>query len=250
MKYLRTTDLARAVGVHPNTVRRYAEWGLIPPVERGPNGYRRFTRQHLDCLRVACAVYKNTYPGRAIRQSASQIIPYAVAGDWNGALKEAKAHLAFVRAERDQAERAATTLEQWAAGATTDAAEPSLPIGQAARLLGVSIDMLRNWERNGLIDVPRSAGNGYRRYGPADISRLRIIRLLSRAGYSQMAILRMVHRLDQGDTANLRAALDTPTPGEDVYGVSDRWLSTLASQEEVARRLLALVESILESQPE
>jgi DNA-binding transcriptional MerR regulator len=249
MKYLRTTDLARAVGVHPNTVRRYAEWGLIPPVERGPNGYRRFTRQHLDCLRVACAVYKNTYPGRAIRQSASQIIQYAVGGDWEGALKEAEAHLAFVRSERAQAERAATALEQWAVGETVDESQQWLQIGEAARLLGVSIDMLRNWERNGLIDVPRSPGSSYRRYGPADISRLRIIRMLSRAGYSQMAILRMVHRLDRGDTADLRAALDTPTPGEDVYGASDHWLSTLAEQETVALGLVALVESIVNSQP-
>jgi DNA-binding transcriptional MerR regulator len=25
--YLRTSDLAKAVGVHPNTVRLYEEWG-------------------------------------------------------------------------------------------------------------------------------------------------------------------------------------------------------------------------------
>jgi DNA-binding transcriptional MerR regulator len=30
MKYLYTSDLARAVGVHPNTVRRYVDRGLLP----------------------------------------------------------------------------------------------------------------------------------------------------------------------------------------------------------------------------
>ena len=52
MKYLRTSDLAKAVGVHPNTVRRYVDWGLLPPVEHSPSGYRRFTQRHLDCLRL------------------------------------------------------------------------------------------------------------------------------------------------------------------------------------------------------
>src|SRR5438105_5030876 len=34
MNYLRTSDLAKAVGVHPNTVRRYVDRGLLPAVLR------------------------------------------------------------------------------------------------------------------------------------------------------------------------------------------------------------------------
>lgn len=245
MSYLHTSDLARAVGVHPNTVRRYAEWGLIPPVQRSANGYRLFTWQHLDCLRVAHMMYATTYPGKAFRLSGSQIVQRAVADDWDGALERAHAHLAFVRAERAQAETAATLLEQWAAGATAATTEQLLRIGQVARLLGITVDMLRNWEHNGLIAVPRNAENRYRAYSPAEIGRLRIIRLLSRAGYSQMAILRMLIQLDRGVTTELRHVLDTPTPDEDVYTAADRWLSTLAGQEEAARRLIALIEEII-----
>jgi DNA-binding transcriptional MerR regulator len=36
MKYLHTADPAKAVGVHPNTVRRYVDRGILPPVERTP----------------------------------------------------------------------------------------------------------------------------------------------------------------------------------------------------------------------
>lgn len=244
-KYLRTSDLARAAGVHPNTVRRYEQQGLLPPVKRGVNGYRRFSQRHLDCLRVARAVHIDTYPGRAFRLSAAPILRRALADDWAGALERARAHLAFVRDERAQAETAAELLERWAAGETAETAGQPLRIGQVARLLGVSIDMLRNWERNGLITTPRNDENRYRAYRPADISRLRIIRLLSRVGYSQMAILRMMLRLDRGETSGLRHALDTPRPDEDVYTAADHWLSTLATQEEVARRLLSVVEEIV-----
>jgi DNA-binding transcriptional MerR regulator len=247
MKYLRTSDLARAVGIHPNTVRRYVDWRLLPPVERGPNGYRRFTQKHLDCLRLARLVYSHEYPGRAIRLSGGKIIQSAVADDWGGALECAYAHLALVQSERAQAETAVMLLERWAQGTAADATQQRLPIGQAARLLGVTIDILRNWERNGLISVPRDPKNQYRCYGPEEISRLRVIRMLSRAGYSLMAILRMLIQLDRGDTANLRQALDTPQPDEDVYMASDRWLSTLSSQEQIAHKIIALVEEVIEN---
>jgi DNA-binding transcriptional MerR regulator len=107
---------------------------------------------------------------------------------------------------------------------------------------------LRNWDRNGLIAVPRNPSNGYRRYGVQEISRLRVIRMLSRAGYSLSAILRMLIQLDQGETTDLRRALDTPRPDEDVYLASDRWLSTLADQEERAHTIIALIEEISKKQ--
>ncbi len=83
-------------------------------------------------------------------------------------------------------------------------------------LLGVSVDMLRNWERNNLLDAPRDPDNGYRYYGAEEISRLRVIRMLIRAGYSVMAILRMLRQLDGGAADDLRQAIDTPAPDEDV----------------------------------
>ena len=248
MKYLRTADLAKAVGVHPNTVRRYAEWGLLPPVGRSPSGYRRFSERHLDCLRLAHLIYYKQYASLGIRQSGLRMIPAAVKGDWGGALELAYGHLAFVRAERTQADVAAGLLERWAHGAPADATAQSLQIGQVAQLLGVSIDILRNWDRNGLIDVPRDPDNGYRRYGSQELSRLRVIRMLSKAGYSLSAILRMLIQLDRGDKTNLRQALDTPRPDEDVFQASDRWMSTLIDQEQRALKIIELVEEIIQKQ--
>lgn len=258
MDYLSTSDLARTVGVHPNTVRRYVERGILPPVERSPAGYRRFTRRHLDCLRVAYVVYRGPYPGAAIWATGAQVAQAVVAGDLVGALDLARRRLSLTQAERAHADLAAALLERWAShdddapndapnDAADDATARPLRIGQVARLLGVSIDVVRSWDRNGLIAIPRDPENGYRRYGASQISRMRIIRMLSRAGYSTAAILRMLIQLDSGDTANLRHALDTPRPDEDVYLASDRWLSTLAEQEQRSHALIALVEEL--SQP-
>ncbi len=248
MTSLHTSDLARAAGVHPNTVRRYVDRGLLPPVERSRSGYRRFTNRHLDCLRLAMLVYYKQYPSLALHQSGARIIQAAVKGDLGGALERAYGHLAFVKAEKAQAEAAAGLLERWAKGAPTDVVAHPLQIGQVARLLGITIDTLRNWDRNGLIDVPRDPDNHYRRYASAEISRLRVIRMLSRSGYSLSAILRMLTQLDRGEGGDLRHALDTPRPDEDVYLASDRWITTLIEQEQRAHQIISLVEEMIQRQ--
>lgn len=244
-KFLRTSDLAQAVGIHPNTVRRYVDWGLLPPVERSPSGYRRFTQKHLDCLRLARLIYGADYPGRSLRHSGWEVIQLAVTDDWGGALELAYRHLALVQAEQAQANAAATLLERWAQGASAEATGKTLRIGDVAKLLGLTNDILRNWERNGLLEVPRLPENGYRLYGPAEISRLRVIRMLVRSGYSLMAILRMLTQLDRGEPVDLRQALDTPHPDEDVFMASDRWLSTLGNEAEKAKAMIALIEGVI-----
>jgi DNA-binding transcriptional MerR regulator len=248
MSYLRTSDVARAVGAHPNTVRRYIDRGILPPVERSPSGYRRFTQRHLDCMRVARQVYCNQYLGTAIFQSGVRIVQATLSGDLRSALDLAHNHLALVRAERAQADAAAAQLERWAFGPSAEDAATPLQIGQVARLLGVSLDIVRNWDRNGLIDIPRDPANGYRRYGMREISRLRVIRMLSRAGYSTAAILRMLIQLDCGETTDLRRALDTPRPDEDARLASDRWISTLADQERRAHTIIALIAEMFQKQ--
>jgi DNA-binding transcriptional MerR regulator len=247
-RYLYTSRIAKSVGVHPNTVRLYEEWGFLPPVPRSPSGYRLFTEAHLDQMRLARTALHGGWPGQAIRKSAADLVRQAATGDLGGALEQAYRHLALVQAERAQAEAAADLLERWAGGIAADATTQPLPIGQVAQRLGVTADMLRNWERNGLIRVPRDPDNGYRIYGAAEIGRLRVIRMLVRAGYSQMAILRMLLHLDQQQGGDLRQVLDTPRPDEDVYTAADCWLSTLGEQEQRAQEMISQLEAMIRKQ--
>lgn len=240
---LRTSDIARAVGVHPNTVRIYEQWGFLQPVPRAANGYRLYGEEHLEQMRLARLALHFPYPGG--KEPVLRTVLLARDGDLAGALESAHAYLAQVRAERAEAETAASLLERWAQAMEEPETGPPLRIGEVSRLLGITTDALRNWERNGLIEVPRDRRNGYRRYGRREISRLRVIRLLRSAGYSTTAILRSLLRLDSGETTGLREALDTPPPDEDLVYISDRWLSTLAEQEARAREIIAQVEAML-----
>jgi DNA-binding transcriptional MerR regulator len=237
MRSLRTSDLARAVGVHPNTVRRYVARGILPPVEYSPSGYHRFTAYQLDCLRLARQVYRPPYPGRALFLSGVRIIQSLVGGEL------ARRHLVLV-----QAERAADLLEHRASDTPEQSWTWHLRIGEAARTPGVSIEILGKRDRNGLLDVPRDPASGYRCYGAQELGRLCVMRMLSCTGYSLSAILRMLLGLDRGET-NLQRALDSPGPDEDARLASDRWLSTLAAHLQRAHTIIALLSEIGQANP-
>ena len=244
-KFLSTSDLARAAGIHPNTVRLYEEWGLIPTVERTESGYRMFTQRHLNCLLLARRIYASEYPGRALRASGNEIIQYAVQDDWQGALQKACHHLSAVKEELNKADSAANLLEHWAKTAQPAHDENPLAIREVSKLLGVSQDVIRNWERNGLITIRRNRYNNYRLFRKNDIERLQIIRMLSTAGYSHMAILRMFIELDRGNTRNLKQILDTPRADEDIFTAADHWLTTLRNQEQTAKQVICMINEII-----
>ena len=247
----RTSDVARAGKVHANTVRLYEAWGYIPAAQRTTNGYRVFTAYHLEQIRVVRLALRLSWVSGPIRAAALGVIACSAAVDVLAAQAEANLLDVLLTAEQAQAEAALRVVETWIAGVTSSEPSPAaLSISETARTLGVSVDMLRNWERNGLIDVPRHPTNGYRQYGAPQIARLRVIRTLRRARYSMMAILRMLRRLDAGQMSDVRAALDTPDPDDDIQYVTDRWLSTLAEMRAALDELRALLAQMASAYPD
>ncbi|MGB7538577.1 MAG: MerR family transcriptional regulator [Anaerolineales bacterium] len=236
---LRTTDIARAAGVHPNTVRKYEEWGFLPPVMRSANNYRIYTRFHMEQMGLARMAMHGGWPGSRIRKSALALVRASAARDLKQAVCLAQNHIRLIKEERAQAEAAAGYLEKWVRGKIAERPTRPLSILDAARAADSTPDAIRGWERNGLLRVPRNPKNGYRAYGVREIGRLRVIRMLMRSGYSTMAVLRAMRALDSGAVRKLRRVLDTPRPEEDVLWAADRWLSTLSEYEERARRILS-----------
>jgi len=247
-RHIRTTDIARELGVHVNTIRLYEEWGFLPPIPRGSNGYRLYTPIHLEQARLAHMAARWPYIvtdkdllGNLVRSAAND--------DLGMAMELAYQYLAHVRVERTLAEAAVEFLERWAAGHLMDSSRQKMHIQQAAQHLNVTVDMLRNWERNGLINVPRDPENGYRLYGSAEFGRLRVIRTLVRSGYSMMAVLQMMRQFDAGKTDNLRDALNVPrgdSADEHIEVVADRWLTSLVDLEERAQATIRQISHMIE----
>jgi MerR family copper efflux transcriptional regulator len=61
---------------------------------------------------------------------------------------------------------------------------PTFSIGQLAKLADVAIDTVRYYERDGLLAPSGRLASGYRRYGDAELKRLRFIRRAKALGFS------------------------------------------------------------------
>lgn len=248
-KPLRTHQVAKLLGVHVNTIRLYEARGFLSPIPRAENGYREYGRTEVEQARLAHMTIRWPYLGD--KSLLISLIKSAASGDLGMAMELAYRYLARVRVERTYAESSVEFLERWASGHLMDTALQPLHIREAAAHLDVSVDMLRNWERNGLIAVPRDPSNQYRLYGSAEFGRLRVIRMLVQSGFSLMAILRMLNQFDGGKRENLRDALNLPLEdsfNEHIEVIADRWLESLLGIEERAQGIIQQIGTMIEMQ--
>ncbi|RFZ79164.1 MerR family transcriptional regulator [Lacrimispora amygdalina] len=240
----KTTQIAKIIGVHPNTIRFYEEMQLLPVIPRTKSGYRIFDDRHLEQLRLLRTAFRAEIISDRLRKEVYDIVKTAAVGDASGAYQSTQRYLEHLREERKRAEEAIRiTLDIIENNEKTDETVVFSGRVEAAEILGITIDVLRDWERNGLILVPRSS-NGHRKYGVKEMNRLKIIRTLRNAHYSMMSILRMLNRLDQGDR-NIREVLDTPGEEEDIVCAADRYITALGLAENDALKMTEMLEIMM-----
>ena len=243
MKTYRTAQIADIIGVHPNTIRFYEEMKLLPVIPRTENGYRIFNDRHLNQLWLLRTAFRAEIISDRLRREVYQIVKTAATGNINGAYRDTELYLKHLREEKTRAEEAIQITLDLIVD-TGKLEEPVIYNGrlEVAEILGITVDVLRDWERNGLIKVPRTS-SGHTEYGNKEMNRLKIIRTLRNAHYSMMSILRMLNRLDQGDK-NVREVIDTPGEEEDIVCAADRYITALGLAEKDAQEMLDMLAAI------
>lgn len=232
-----TSQIAKKVTLHSNTIRLYEDLMLIPKAERKPNGYRVFTDVHLEQIKLVRLALRGEVLQGGLRHKAIQIIKTAATGDYEDAITQTEAYLLSLKKEQTTAEEAIEITMSLIAANQIEIAPLRLSRKDAAAYLGVTIDTLRNWELNGLITIPRKE-NSYRTYTEKEIQVLKIIKTLRCANYSLMSILRMLKALSASPQTNIREAIDLPDESEDIISVCDRLLTSLKNTEHDAHQIL------------
>ena len=205
MKKYRTSEVAKMMGIHPNTVRFYEKWGLITKPVREKNGYRVFTDLHICQIQIARLGFEIEILQNGLRKEIVQDILH-------GEVHESQL---------------------------------SLKRKEVSEYLDISVDVLRNWEMNGLIAVKRMK-NGYRVYTDADIRQLKIIRVLRCANYSLEAIRRMMRQLSKNPESDIREILDTPREDDDIITACDRLLLSLSKAKINAENIMTILKKMKE----
>jgi Hg(II)-responsive transcriptional regulator len=80
----------------------------------------------------------------------------------------------------------------------------TLSIGQLAKQAGVAVDTVRYYERNALLAPAGRLASGYRRYGAAEVKRLRFIRRAKALGFSLDDVRTLLALSDERDVAKVR----------------------------------------------
>ncbi|WBB80383.1 MerR family DNA-binding transcriptional regulator [Micromonospora sp. WMMD882] len=174
----RPVDLARPHGLSTQAVRNYERDGVLPPAERGPNGYRRFTDAHATAL----SAYLALIPGHG-HATAGEIMRAVNRGDVDTALRAVDRSHVLLQRDREtlDAVEAAVAVLTGAPPAPPD--RPALPIGALAHRLGVRPATLRKWERAGILRPARDPATGHRAYRPDDVRDAELAHLLRRGGH-------------------------------------------------------------------
>jgi len=241
MNTYKTSEIAKICRVHLNTVRLYEDLGFIPPVPRAGNDYRIYSELHLEHVRLVRTAFKSTWLGGVIRQKSLLVLQLSAAGRYDEAIQVAKEHLRLVIEEREKAETAARYLEAWAVEIDNHADSAGLcwRVNKVTEGLDITHDMLRSWERNGLITVPRDPENGYRIYGEKELRRLYVIRALRKARFSLMSIYHMLRQYDRGLREGLTGILnELPPEEEDIVFNTNQWLTKVRIIEKSAYNLI------------
>lgn len=242
MHTYRTGQIAGLTGLHPNTIRFYEETGLLSKPERLPNGYRVFTRLHLEQVRLIRIALHAEVLQNGLRGQAIAILRLSADMRFSDAQKETHRYIGQIDREILLAERAAQSAES----ILNRQSLPDLPVllrKEAAEKLDVTVETLRNWERNGLVPIHRLE-NGYRVYRPTDLERLLLIRTLRCANYSLASILRLLNKLSESSAAEIRQTLNTPEEQEEIVSVCDHLLGALAGAKHDAQAMLAQLEKM------
>ena len=223
-------EVSRITQIHPSTIRLYEKIKYIPQIKRLANNYRVFTDINIIQLEIAWLALRFTWLSGSVRKKALEVISCSVNNNFYAAYSACIELNQLLKNEKKEAVCSVRIVEQWLAGEKSVFTEPcTMSIKEAAVFTGTSPDMLRSWEKNGLLKPKRNMANKYRVYGEYDIERIMILYTLRKARYSTMAILRMFLKIDRGTKKNLVTIIDTPRPDEDVMYATDKWITTLSN---------------------
>jgi DNA-binding transcriptional MerR regulator len=245
-KIYNAADLAKMYGIHPNTIRLYERLGFISQAQRNTNNYRMFEELHAWQIKVCRCIFGYPYTNRRIRNAGYEIIGAMAKKQWDSALQYTDNYIKIIDREITMAQNAAEVLRRWAYQ-TKDkdivVEERKLSRKEAASCLGVTVEAVRNWERNDLIISNGVGEKGETLYSGVDLERMCVISMLLQSGYSISSIHRSISMYDKGDTELAASALNNPEC-DDLISAGDRWLYELTKLMRAAKEIPQIMEEM------
>lgn len=231
MKGYRTSEVAKIIGVHPNTVILYEKLGYISTVARMQNRYRIYTEQHIEQIKMARLALKSESVKTYMRLKVRDILRTLAKGDLDKALLLSQNFLLKIQKEKDSEYKAIKEIKKVLKEYVEEKQNISLKRSKVAESVGVSIDVIINWERNGILSIPRNNKNNYRIYSENELVLLKIIKLLRDENYSTQCIRKMIVKIKSNDSEFLNK--------------DDELLSSIEEKEKDLKNLISRINKLI-----
>ena len=243
------SELSALTGVKTGTIRFYERCGFLEKAERLPNRYRVFNQHHIYQIQV-CRLCFGGFVNKHLRRISMNVIDAASRWDLEAYEKASQRYRQAVTQDIERTKKAIfVALEHMeqdrseaCAYGENGSADEVYSKKQAAEIVGVTPEAIRNWERNGLLR--QRPPYQKRCYGQWELNRMYVIRFLLDTGYSIMAILRFLTEYDGGEDSKAVKLLMEPEETEDLRNRADKYLETLLQTEKKANSLCDLLEEM------
>ena len=238
---LKIGSLSKLTGVKAGTIRFYEKCGFLEPAKRLPNGYRVFCKRHIYQIRV-CRLVFGGFVNKRLRKISREVLQ--ASRDWNlEAYRQAADR--YLQAVDEDIRRTKIAVEIVMDKLQEMREERFVYTKkQAAGLVGVTSETIRNWERNGLFR--QRAQYEKRLYSQQELNRMYVIRLLLDNGYSMMAVRSFFKEYDGGGRELAMLQLMEPGENENLIYRADRYMETLFETQEKVRQLCSMAEEMEE----
>lgn len=231
----RVGEISRLTGVKAGTIRFYEQCGFVGPVERTSNNYRLYHVRHIYQIRV-CRLIFGGFVNRRLRRESRKVLEASARWDLKAYGEAAANYHRAVEEDIDGTQKAISIcMQQMGQEAGEDR---RFSKKQAAAMVGVTPEAIRNWERNGLLGQHEPYQKRF--YGQELLNRMYVVRLLLDTGYSMMAIRSFMQEYDSGQPENAKKLLMSPEEGEELRYRSDRYLEELLHLREKSLQLCEL----------
>lgn len=229
-------EVSAKTGVKAGTIRFYEKLGFLEPVERKSNQYRVFNKHHIYQIRV-CSLVFGGFVNTRLRKISMNVIAAAKEWDLEAYGRATRNYLQAIEQDITRTKKAISIVTKQIEQNEIDKKEYSKK--EAAELLGVTPETIRNWERNGLL--ARKEPYARRLYRPDEIRRMYIIRFLLDTGYSCMAILRFLTAYDASLNQKAAGFLLGTVEDAELQSRADQYLKSLIRARTQAEDLCRLL---------
>lgn len=110
----------------------------------------------------------------------------------------------------------------------------SLTIGMLATTAGVNVETIRFYQRKGLLTEPDRPHGGIRRYGDAEVNRIKFVKSAQRLGFSLDEVAELL-KLEDG------------THCDEARGLAERKLTDVRSKLEDLRRIESTLDALVKN---